>query len=207
MGKLLAKLAAVALLGAAGCETHVAPPALPLAVQPTTVYLCDYGIHSSLLLPVGDDRHRYVEYVYGDWNWAALEHHGFLDAVGAILWSGQSTLGRRYLETSPGDPVPHPPDEPKSQTPVVVDAAQCAALVQEADARWLKHADTAVRVGSYTYVRDEVPYGLTHDCNWNTADWLARTGCQVDAKPILPYFSLVPSKPAPAVTPTTEPEP
>lgn len=164
------------------------PPAA--TVRPATVYLCDYGIHSSLLLPVDPEQRRYVEYLYGDWNWVALGNHGPLDAVGAMLWSGQATLGRRYLETSAADPVPHPPSPPKSQTRVVVDAAKCAAVVAEADARWLRHADTAVGDGSYTYVHDDVPYGLRHDCNRETADWLTRAGCQVDGSPILPYFDV-----------------
>ncbi len=77
-----------------GCSGTVTPPPAPR--HPAVVYLCDYGYHSSLLLPVGDDG-TFVEYLFGDWNWAALDHTGVGPAVTAGLFSPAATLGRRYV--------------------------------------------------------------------------------------------------------------
>src|SRR5437016_69566 len=80
-------LSALVLLSS-GCAS-VYPQ--PKPTRPTAVYIADYGIHSSLIIPNGDG--RYVEYAFGDWYYAALNHCWPNDALGALLVSAKSTLG------------------------------------------------------------------------------------------------------------------
>jgi hypothetical protein len=171
----------------AGCFTRVVPPLNPQ--RPTTVYLCDYGVHSSLLLPIS--RGRYIEFLYGDWNWAALRHTSAMDAIGALCWSKQATLGRRFLEQLPGESAPRPLDGPISQTPLVVGEAGCSDVVRMLNMRWEEHRDTAMATGSeLSYVKDDEPYSWTHDCNTLTADCLIKMGCKVQGIPIWSNFKV-----------------
>ena len=178
----------------AGCGATVVPPASP--AEPTTVYLCDYGVHSSLLLPTGGG--RYVEYLYGDWNWAALDHTRWYDAIGAVFFSRQAALGRRFIFAPAGriGPVPNPP--PESEMSLVVDGIGCAAVVKQLDARWESHRLTATvptpAGGYFSYVRDDQPYGWLHDCNHQTADCLRAIGCEVHGPAMLSGFRIVGAK-------------
>ena len=174
-----------ALLG--GCYTSVLPP--PNPQRPTTIYLCDYGIHSSLLLPIS--RGRYVEFLYGDWNWAALGHTSALDAIGALCFSQQSTLGRRFIEQSPDEKMPRPVDGPLRETCVVVNGDGCSDVVRNLMTRWEIHRITATAMRlDLSYVKDDDPYSWTHDCNTLTADCLREMGCRVDGFPIWSNFKV-----------------
>jgi hypothetical protein len=168
-----------------GCYTLVNPPIAP--AHPTEVYLCDYGVHSSLLLPIGG--RKYVEFLYGDWNWAALGHNKPWDAVGALCYSQQSTLGRRFVETLPGETIPRPIEPPLTQVGIIVNREGCQQVVQELMWRWEQHKSTAIATGSeLSYVKDDEPYSWTHDCNYLTADCLREMGCKIDGIPIWSNF-------------------
>ena len=178
-----------------GCSASVTPPVA--SAHPATVYLCDYGYHSSLLLPVGDDG-TYVEYLYGDWNWAAMNHTGVGPALRAGLFSTRATLARRYVYQPRSPTAPHPMTPPHTQSPIVVDGDGCRRLQLALDARWRLHADTAVYTGDaggdYLFVKDDEPYGWIHNCNRETADWLSALGCRTSGWPLLSHF--IPSKAA-----------
>ena len=173
---------------AAGCSATITPPVSP--PRPTAVYLCDYGYHSSLLLPVGHG--AFVEYLYGDWDWAALNQTGVWPAVRAALFSSRAALGRRYVYV--GDEPVRPMTVPATFTRLVVDGAKADRLQRSLDARWSAHADTAVYTGAagayYVYVQDEQSYGLLHNCNRVTADWLEATGCRADGLAVTSHFDL-----------------
>ena len=187
----------LSLLG--GCSGTVVPPVAPR--DPTTVYLCDYGYHSSLLLPVGRDG-TFVEYLFGDWNWAVLNHTGVMAALEAGLFSPAATLGRRYVYRPAPRRVPRPVTAPVTQVALSVDGAACQRLQAELDVRWRAHAGTAVytgRVGDfYLFVRDDEPYGLLHNCNRVTADWLQQLGCRTGGLPLMSHFTV---DPPPSVSP------
>jgi hypothetical protein len=156
------------------------------------VYLCDYGVHSSLLLPVA--RGRYVEYLYGDWNWAALCHNSWLDALGAIFWSRQSTLGRRYVTQIPGQAMPIPPDGAKTEIPIAVNGDDCQKVLSEMATRWKSQRATALPEptnGDFWYVKDSQPYNWLHDCNLNTADSLREMGCQIQGYAVWSKFKVL----------------
>src|SRR5688572_14863201 len=90
-----------------GCATTVRPQSKP--IDPVPVFLTDYGVHSSLMLPTPEG--RYVEYSFGDYGYAALNRGGPHNALGALLVSGQSGIGRRFLTVRPGDDEPRPRSE------------------------------------------------------------------------------------------------
>jgi hypothetical protein len=171
-----------------GCGTVVTPPVNP--TNPQVIYLCDYGIHSSLLLPVGNK--KYVEFLYGDWNWAALGHNSPLDAVGALFFSQQSTLGRRYILQANNEAMPTPLDGPKSEMPIIVNGDDCDLLVRKLMLRWDGHRQTAITTGStLSYVKDTQPYSITHDCNHLTTECLRAMGCKVEGDPFWSNYKVV----------------
>ena len=178
----------VLILG--GCSGTVTPPANP--PRPTAVYLCDYGYHSSLLLPVGTVG-TYVEYLFGDWDWAALNDTGVWPAVRAAVFSPQATLGRRYVY-EPGVSWPRPMTTPDTQARLWVDGDRCRALQLALDARWRAAAGTATDDGAdggyYVYVKDAERYTLAHNCNRVTADWLDALGCDTGGRPVLSHFQV-----------------
>lgn len=189
--RLRSLIGVVTIFGSAllcGCYTQVTPPLNP--VHPAVVYLCDYGVHSSLLLPMGPQ--RYVEYLYGDWNWAARGHTSALDAIGAVFFSQQSTLGQRFVDQLPGQSIPRPSDGPNTETPIIVNGDECSAVVTQLMQRWEQHRDTALPPASgMVFVKDNVPYNWTHDCNGLTADCLRDMGCRIDGFPIWSKFKIV----------------
>src|SRR3954468_18216153 len=103
-------LAAACLTGGLGRATTVRP--VPKPIDPVPVFLTDYGVHSSLMLPTADG--NYVEYSFGDYEYAALNHTAPHNVIGALLVSGQSAIGRRFLSIRPGDAAPQPAYAPKS---------------------------------------------------------------------------------------------
>src|SRR4051812_31909619 len=77
-----------------GCATTVIPPARPY--DPVTVYLTDYGRHSSVIIP--SPQGGYDEWAFGDWEFFALGHTQTWIAIRAMLHSPQATLGRRHID-------------------------------------------------------------------------------------------------------------
>ena len=146
------------------------------------------------MLPVSDG--VWVEYLFGDWQWAALDRTGAASAVRSAVWSTQATLGRRYLYDPRPLAVPQPLSPVEVQTGITVDRDRCRRLQLELDRRWRTHARTAVDPGPvgnrYLFVPDDEPYGLLHNCNRETADWLDRLGCRTGGLPILSHFAVGP---------------
>jgi hypothetical protein len=178
-----------------GCATHVYPPVAPK--NPTTIYLCDYGIHSSLLLPTGDG--QFVEYVYGDWPYAALNKTDPFHTLGALTFSCQPALGRRFLRPPPGRQVPEPPNHPDTIDPLVLDGDVVKRQVQHLDQRYRMHIETA-HLNTYpeyffTFVYDDQHYSFLHNCNSLTGENLAEMGCTVSGFPILSNFIVMPPGP------------
>src|SRR5678810_1032518 len=84
------------ILPLAGCTWTVRNSSK--VADPVSIYLTDYGRHTSLIMPVSDS--RMVEYAFGDWDWFAANQNSSFSAVRALTFSRGSTLGRRfYLKT------------------------------------------------------------------------------------------------------------
>jgi len=180
------------LLLSGGCMATVYPQSRPL--HPTPVYLTDYGIHSSLLLPAGDG--RYVEYAYGDWNFAALNHCWPQDVVGALLLSGRSTLGRRYVNVPPGQTVPRPVHPSPHSIKVIYGSEQdVQRLVREMDERYRRDATESRRNpdNDMDYVPDSEHYSIVNNCNHLTVRCLREIGCDVRGIVVLSGLAVAPA--------------
>ena len=180
---LLASMLA-ALCG--GCTQIIRPPDNP--ARPAKVYVADYGLHSSLFLPLPDeaggyaDDGRYAEYAFGDWSWMALGRTGPLEALAAVLVSPKSALGRRVVGVKGGRIPGSVKAVPDRLTGFYADAwavrRLCDALERrfERDTRrefvWNANDET-------TYGADPEHYWFAHHCNHVTVRWLRRLGCDV----------------------------
>jgi hypothetical protein len=166
------------LIFSTGCSGTIYPP--PHPIEPVTAYVADYGRHSSIVLPAKNG--GYIEWAFGDWNWFALGHTKWNDALLAILWSPQSTLGRRVVGPQPNDEALRHALNTNRVTPIEVSADSATALMDQLDKRYLRHAQTQV-YSSYSYmdhVKDCEYYSALHNCNHLTARWLRKLGCRVD---------------------------
>ena len=171
-----------------GCGA-VHPPAH--TVDPVTVYVADYGVHSAVMLPVGGT--RYIEYAFGDWGYCAENRVGPNDAIGALLCSNGSAFGRRYIEKKPGQKYPTPDAPlPKVIFPVQVSRKYVEQVETKLAARYHKYESTAVHNpdNDTDYVRDDQHYSFLHSCNHLTADTLRAMCCQVDGPTIFSSFHL-----------------
>jgi len=193
MTRAVILLTLVTMLG--GCAATISPQ--PTPQRPTAVYVADYGIHSSLLLPTGNG--RYVEYAFGDWGYAALNHCLPQDALGALLVSFQSALGRRYVDVQPGQSDPHPvhPQPVKLQV-VYVPQDRVDRVLQELDERYQRGGQPVHNPENDTdYVKDNTEhYWVGNNCNHLTARWLEEMGCGVHGLVVLSKFEVVPPQKA-----------
>jgi hypothetical protein len=183
------------LLLTTGCATFIYPPRAPK--NPTTVYLCDYGVHSSLLLPTGDG--QFVEYVYGDWDYAVLNKTDPYHTLKALFLSFDPALGRRFLKPAPGNDRPDPPNDPITIDPIILDADRVKAQIDHLNQRYQKHIETA-HLNEYpnyffTFVKDDERYDVLHNCNTLTVENLSEMGCQTSGLPILSNIIVKPPVP------------
>lgn len=185
-------LVALASALGSGCATMIVPPAAPS--RPVTVYVSDYGRHSSLLLPTSGG--ELMEYSFGDWDYYALKKYRWYIGATALLVSDGSGLGRRVL--------PHPGtcdalrEYLKSDRvlAVEVEQARVAELLGELELRFAKNIGSMVYNDWYNQyiVRDEARYGLFNTCNGMTATWLEQLGCEVLGVAVLSNFEIADEK-------------
>ncbi len=181
-----------------GCVTVVSPPAHP--ADPVSVYLADYGIHSSLVLARGTGG-DVVEYSFGQWDWYALNHTEWYRLCDVMLIPTHGALGRREWKAPPTTETREPLSE---RMPVYslydlhVERAAAEALLARLDARFRSHLDTRVENDDYrlSLVRDDHLYWFGHACNAEVEDWLRELGCGVRAWSLVADFRIVqPSAP------------
>jgi hypothetical protein len=179
-------LISLALLFAPGCATLVTPPAT--FDDPVTVYFADYGVHSALILPE-ESKHRYVEYVFGDYAFCVMGRNDPLSAMGALLVSSRSAIGRReHFLPPPVPPAPDPP--PRKMVALPADRAKVKALLHKLDKRYraspgpISHNDW----NNVDYTPDAEHYSLFNSCNHLTLRNLHELGYQTNGFPILPNF-------------------
>jgi hypothetical protein len=180
-----------------GCATTVHPDAKP--IDPVPVFLTDYGVHSSLMLPNSDG--RYVEYSFGDFGYAALNRGGPHNALGALLASNRSGIGRRFLSIRPGADVPVATYAPMSVQKIYANRFQVSALVKELDERFRRGAGggTVVHnpVTDNVFVVDDQHYSVVNNCNHMTARMLRQLGCEVRGNTATSKFKVVGSQQLP----------
>jgi hypothetical protein len=191
-------------LVAPGCTTTtIVPPRMP--VDPVSVYVTDYGRHSSILLP--DPRGHLTEFAYGDWDWFVLRHTDSGSGLHALFASKYSTLGRRQLNVDDRDEVDAIAAATKAAHVAKIDANRdrVTALLQRLDQFYDRHLDTVTFSPSSQlwFVRYHGRYGLFHNCNHVTAGWLRELGCDVRGSAMFSKFTVRAPQPAASTTTST----
>jgi len=186
MTRALAITLLVILVG--GCAATVHPQ--PRVLDPVAVYVADYGIHSSLLLPNGDG--RFVEYCFGDWGYSAENHCWPQDALGALLISQESAFGRRYVSPAGPEAQPAPVHpSPHRIERVFASRQDVQRLLRALADRYDRGAARAMvhnPDNDTDYVKDTEHYSALNNCNHLTARSLRTLGCRVDGLTALSHF-------------------
>jgi len=168
------------VLGTTGCVS-VYPQ--KVAVIPTAVYVTDYGIHSSVIIPNGDG--RFVEYAFGDWYYAALNHDWPNDALGALLVSFKSGFGRRFIESTPDLKPSSTQPEPERIQVIYVSRDEVETVRRNLDERYRRNlAKASGKVvhnpeNNMDFVPDDERYSFYNNCNDLTARCLRQMGCEL----------------------------
>lgn len=177
-------LAAVSMISP-GCATHITPPAA--VVDPSTVYLVDYGYHAALILRGAESSagggDELVEFAFGQYDWYARNLDDWWRAPLVMLIPGQGCLGRRDLTSAVASEAAPTARLLGAQElhAITVERACMQKLLGRLEARWATGSADAMEnpnVGM-TFVSDADDYWLFHNCNAAVADWLRETGCEV----------------------------
>jgi hypothetical protein len=179
---LVAALSAGAILstGAAcstGCVMHITPPAAP--PDPVSVFVADYGYHSSVILPreAGD----LVEFAYGEWRWFALNESGWWRALPVTLGSHAGTLGMRTLAGPAELDAVRRHLAAEALYELRVARTDVDALRTRLQYRFDQQRERMIYNPQHRlhFVPDEARYGPSRNCNTETAAWLRALGCKV----------------------------
>jgi hypothetical protein len=165
------------LVVACGCTMIVRPAAE--VREPATVYIADYQIHASLLLPREDG--TLAEYAYGQWDWFALNREGVLDALRIAAFPSRGTLGRRTLESAEDGETLRARMGVEAVHPLTVAREQAAALLKRLDADYASKLPTEIYNPKVqmTFVHCPRLYWTGWNCNHALAAWLEELGCDV----------------------------
>ena len=149
------------LILAGGCSATIIPPASPS--NPRTVYIADYGRHSSVLLPKPDG--KFTECAWGDWQWFALGDTSPLSGVRALLFSDCSTLGQREVAPQPTDEKMKRTLEADRVLRIECSGDRIEALRDQLNDRFSKHSTTLVHssYSSLAQVKDDEHYWGLHN--------------------------------------------
>lgn len=176
-------------LALTGCSTQVIPPAAP--ADPISIYLTDYGRHSSVILPSEDG--GFDEYAFGDWDFFAQGKTGLPYAIRALLGSRQSTLGWRHI---PATDHLNAALGAKRLTSIAVARSNAQSLRSDLETRFKANGQTPFP-STYSFlqhVHDNAPYWAGHNCNHVTAEWLRELGCEIRGPAIFSDFVVRPRR-------------
>ena len=168
----------VAAAALAGCTTTIIPPANP--TDPVSVFVLDYGRHSSLLLP-DTSAQAFIEYAYGDWNWFALDRSEWYDVFPTLFWPTRGALGRRTLHVESNPETILGVLACEHVLEVTVSARRARELSAELDSQFERRSDTVHYQPLYdlSFVHGETAFHLFENCNHVLADWLRDLGCEI----------------------------
>jgi hypothetical protein len=173
-----------------GCTAWtVTPP--PRPVSPGTVFLSQYGMHSRVAVQI--DQARMVEYGYGDWRYYAEGEKGLWRGMVAIATPTDAALGKRSLPFSADrEDFRRQAGADRSER-LDVEQARVNQLVGHLEGRYQAHIDTEIHPAHlpFSFVKDELPYRLSHNSNHQAADWLRRLGCEVRGNPVYANFRVL----------------
>lgn len=185
MTRAIALLFAITVIGCGGAR--ITPPTSP--ADPVCAFVVDYGRHSSVMLPSPSDG-KLHEYAFGDFDWFALNHNKWHDALDALFASDGAALGHRTLQPMEDPEKLAEAAKAKHVLQFYVERKRAARLLERPDARYRKHLPTQVfnRESSLYFVRDEERYTWANNCNHLTARWLEAPGCNVRGSRITSKF-------------------
>jgi hypothetical protein len=169
-------MAAVSCL--TGCTCSIITPHDP--VDPVSVFVLDYGRHSSLALPTTDEP-TLVEYAYGDWDWFALDKSEWHDAFPTLFWPTRGALGRRSLDVEPTPASVLQFVRCEEVLEIRVSGRCVSGLATELNRQFNNRIDTLHYQPLYdlTFVHADRSFHLFHNCNHAVADWLRKIDCRV----------------------------
>ncbi len=185
--------ATIGAAGAAGCGVWVRGPQLPATEPAASVYIADYGRHSTLILPRGDG--SATEYAYGQWDWFALGRQESWRGPLVLLTPSRATLGVRHLPEEPADAADL---ERRLGVPaayeVRVRREEVERLQRKLDGLFAAGADRAVHSAAFglDFVPVEGPYWLPYNCNTAVARWTGDLGCRVSGLAVFSDFTVRP---------------
>jgi hypothetical protein len=174
-----------------GCTTRITPPCAPVA--PCSVFLIDYGYHTSLVLPRAE--HRLVEFAYGEWGWFAMNDDAWYRAPTLIMWSHSGALGMREFAGEPTAatvgaymPVEHIDELSVSRDAVDRLLGELDGIFQAGGSETVYNATVGLQ-----FVRHPEPYGAFRNCNTVVAEWLERLGCSIHGSGLVADFRVDPA--------------
>ena len=171
------------------CVTCIVPPEAPST--PASVFLLDYGLHSSLVLP--DPAHNsLIEYAYGDWNWFALDKSNWYHVFPTLWWPTRGAMGRRRLHINPDAADIRRVIVCEQVLEIVVNSHDAIDLSAQLRSQFDQHRDSLHFQPLYglTFVHSDRAFHLFHNCNHVVADWLGELGCKVRGPAILADFAV-----------------
>jgi hypothetical protein len=183
MSARIGHIVAFALLAAlcgGGCTATIVPPPVSSVGRSAPVLIADYGYHSTLILPRAQG--GLIEYAYGDWEYFGQNKKSVATALHALLASEQATLGRRIIDREPDPTGVTQATGAKGVIRFDAPRDKVAALETALDERFSSRRESITYnpVHQLYFVKDDARYGVGHNCNHFTAEWLERLGCKVE---------------------------
>jgi hypothetical protein len=184
---VLAAFAVALLVLIPGCTTYVIPPKAP--INPTTVWIIEYGYHSSLALP--EDAGA-VEYAYGEWKWFALNKDQRWRVFPVLFFPSQGTLGWRRLSHPPPQSTIVRQQGAKNIQSFSASADKVITLKNQLDRQISENLQTKVfnpQVDMF-FVKVPKKYCGCRNCNSELAHWLEALDCRVEGGALCAKFRL-----------------
>ena len=168
----------VALTSLAACTTSIIPPVDPS--DPLSVFVLDYGRHSSLVLADNDSQILF-EYAYGDWGWFALDRSEWYELFPTLFWPTRGALGRRRLNVKSNAQIILRVVPCEQVLEVTISEQKANELSAKLRSQFEQHLDTLhhQRLYDLNFVHNDRAFHLLHNCNHVVAHWLRELGCEI----------------------------
>ncbi|MEB3216194.1 MAG: DUF2459 domain-containing protein [Nostocales cyanobacterium 94392] len=143
-----------------------------------TIYVPDYGLHSRLVLPIGNG--ELIQYAYGDWNYFALNQQDLKNGLAALFLPTQGTLGRRKFNNIV-ELQQIIQQQNNTLLSLAVAQTKVTQLLQLLDQRFSQNIETSIKnpETNLTLIKDEQKYTILHNSNHEIVEWLKALDCQI----------------------------
>ncbi|MCC5828612.1 MAG: hypothetical protein JJU36_04115 [Phycisphaeraceae bacterium] len=180
-------LIAAALVTQASCATRIIPPAS--VENPVTVYVVDYGRHSSLVMP--DQEGILVEYAYGEWLWFAENRSQWYRVGPTLFFPTRGTLGRWSAGGHHRPTSIEVVSRGARTLSLTVERGLVSDLMLRLDEIHAQTDDPLYNPAMRLYFADHPrSYWFGFNCNHAVAGWLRDLDCRIIGWPLLSNFRL-----------------